>query len=606
MANEKSNGEKAEESVEVTPQTGCTTTGGDGNQQPSSNDSNPPTGEKTAAQLKKEAAKKAKLEKFNQKKEKLQQQEQRSGTKEKVEKEKKEKTVILYEKDTPPGEKKDVSGQMPDQYSPRYVEAAWYPWWEKAGFFKPEFNCPDLTKPNPKGQFVIVIPPPNVTGTLHLGHALTTAVEDTLTRWHRMKGRTTLWAPGCDHAGIATQVVVEKKIWRTEGKTRHDLGREEFVNRVWQWKNEKGDRIYDQLKMLGASVDWTRTTFTMDPKMSRAVIEAFITLFDRGLIYRANRLVNWCCTLKSAISDIEVEKMEIPGRTLLSVPGYQQKVEFGVLIHFAYKIEGSEDDEIVVATTRIETMLGDTAIAVHPNDPRYTKFHGKSAIHPFCDRKLPVVCDEFVDMNFGTGAVKITPAHDPNDFEVGKRLNLPFLTIFDDEGVVVDGCGLFSGLKRFDARKAVLKALQDKGLYKETKDNPMVVPICSRSKDIVEPMLKFQWYINCQEMGRNAVEVVRSGELKLIPDIHNKTWFHWMENIRDWCISRQLWWGHRIPTYKVTSSTALNTSSISEGDLWFAARSEEDAKIKAGKKLSVPPDSLSVTQDEDVLDTWFS
>jgi len=467
MANEtkKVNGDEAS-GEEVTPQTGCLP-------------------QKSEKELKKEAAKKAKMDKFAQKKEKMAQQETKKSDNKKSDNKTEKKTVITYDAPTPPGTKKDLS-TFPDTYSPRYVESAWYSWWSKEGFFKPEANCPDLTKPNPKGQFVMMIPPPNVTGSLHLGHALTTAVEDSITRWHRMHGKTTLWAPGCDHAGIATQVVVEKKIARDEGKTRHDLGREEFVNRVWKWKNEKGDRIYDQLRLLGASVDWTRASFTMEPKMYKAVLEAFVLLHERGLIYRSNRLVNWSCTLKSAISDIEVEKKEIPGRTLLEVPGYKEKVEFGVLISFAYKLEDGVN-EIIVATTRIETMLGDTAIAVHPNDDRYKSFHGKFARHPFLDRKLVIVADDFVDMNFGTGAVKITPAHDQNDYECGKRNNLPFITILDDNGNISEGCGEFSGMKRFEARRAVLKRLKELGLYKDTKIMPWSCPPVLEAKMSLNP-----------------------------------------------------------------------------------------------------------------------
>ncbi|XP_042234806.1 valine--tRNA ligase-like [Homarus americanus] len=396
----------------------------------------------------------------------------------------------------------------------------------------------------------MVIPPPNVTGSLHLGHALTNSVEDAICRWHRMKGRTALWVPGCDHAGIATQVAVEKKIKREEGKSRHDLGREEFIKRVWQWKNEKGDRIYHQLEKMGSSLDWDRTTFTMDPGPQEAVKEAFVRMHEDGTIYRSNRLVNWSCTLKSAISDIEVEKKELPGRTELPVPGYDEKVEFGVLVSFAYQVEDSHE-RIIVATTRIETMLGDTAVAVHPKDERYKHLRGKTLVHPFTNRKLPILEDDFVEMEFGTGAVKITPAHDPNDYEVGKRHSLPFLTIFTDDGYIVEGYGQFTGMKRFEARKAVLEALQEKGLYVETKDNPMVVPVCSRSKDIIEPMIKPQWYVKCLDMAAKAIEAVKSGELEIIPKMHEKTWYHWMEEMRDWCISRQLWWGHQIPAYFV-------------------------------------------------------
>lgn len=458
---------------------------------------------------------------------------------------------------------------------------------------------------NPKGKFVMVIPPPNVTGSLHLGHGLTSAIEDCITRWHRMNGATTVWIPGCDHAGIATQVVVEKKVWREEKKTRHDLGREKFIEKIWSWRNEKGNRIYEQFRRLGTSVDWSRTFFTMDPVMSKAVTEAFVRLHEDGSIYRSSRLVNWSCALRSAISDIEVDKVEVSGRTFLSIPGYTEKVEFGVLVSFAYRVEGT-NEEIVVATTRIETMLGDTAVAVHPNDERYKHLHGKFVVHPFTDRKLPIVTDDFVETEFGTGAVKITPAHDPNDYEVGKRHNLPFITIFDDDGNICGDYGRFTGMKRFQCRKEILITLKELGLYKETTNNPMVVPICSRSKDIVEPMIKPQWYVKCDEMAASAVEAVQSGELKIIPDMHNKLWYHWMEGIRDWCVSRQLWWGHRIPAYFVTFSDASIKTADDSEDYWIVARTEAEARQKAAKKFNVPESVVVLKQDEDVLDTWFS
>uniref|UniRef100_A0A4W6CCD0 valine--tRNA ligase n=1 Tax=Lates calcarifer TaxID=8187 RepID=A0A4W6CCD0_LATCA len=510
--------------------------------------------------------------------------------------EKKELGVITYNIPTPAGEKKDVVSPLPDSYSPQYVEAAWYPWWEKQGFFKPEYGV----RKNPHGIFMMCIPPPNVTGSLHLGHALTNAIQDCLTRWHRMRGETTLWNPGCDHAGIATQVVVEKKLMRERGMSRHDLGRENFIQEVWKWKNEKGDRIYHQLKKLGSSLDWDRACFTMDPKLSYAVQEAFIRMHEEGVIYRSKRLVNWSCTLNSAISDIEVDKRELTGRTLLPVPGYKEKVEFGVLVSFAYKIEGS-DEEVVVATTRIETMLGDTAVAVHPADSRYQHLKGKMVLHPFCDRKMPIVFDDFVDMSFGTGAVKITPAHDHNDYEVGVRHNLAFINILDENGLLING------MKRFEARKAVLQALKDRGQFKEIKDNPMVVPVCSRSKDIVEPLLKPQWYVNCTDMGKQAADAVREGRLKIIPDHHLKTWFNWMDNIRDWCISRQLWWGHRIPAYFVTvNDPSVKPGEDMDGHYWVSGRSEEEAREKAAKRFNVSADKINLRQDEDVLDTWFS
>ncbi|KHN87717.1 Valine--tRNA ligase [Toxocara canis] len=558
-----------------------------------------------------------------------------------------------------------------------------------------------FSKPNPEGSFTVVIPPPNVTGTLHLGHALATSVEDTVCRWHRMKGRTVLFNPGCDHAGIATQVVVEKRLKKERGLTRHDLGREKFIDEVWKWKNEKGMIIYDQLRKMGAGVDWERACFMMDPKIMRAVTHAFIEMHDRGVIYRSNRLVNWSCTLRSAISDIEVDKIELTGRTLLSVPGYSKKVEFGVLVSFAYPVEGS-DEEIVVATTRVETMLGDTAIAVHPDDDRYYHLIGKvdkieltgrtllsvpgyskkvefgvlvSFAYPvegsgavkitpahdhndyevgvrhnlpfitiftdngdmndqcgefkvathlvtyfhFClphmsfhscytldcrsqlqshltlDRRLPVVADSFVEKEFGTGAVKITPAHDHNDYEVGVRHNLPFITIFTDNGDMNDQCGEFKGIKRFEAREAVLEALKKKGLYRDTKDNPMIVPICSRSKDVIEPILKSQWYVKCDVMAQRAIDAVAKGDLTIIPDHHVATWNRWLEGIRDWCISRQLWWGHRIPAYFVTvNDPKVPVGSADDNNYWVAAHNEAEAVEKAAKKFNVPKEKISV------------
>ncbi|XP_076436841.1 valine--tRNA ligase-like [Babylonia areolata] len=561
---------------------------------------------KSAKELAKEAKRLEKLKKFEAKQEKQAQQPKKAETEKKNAAEAKQRSVITYDVPTEKGQRKDTQCEMPNAYSPQYVEAAWYDWWVKEGFFKPEYGGRDLTKAKYEDKFMICIPPPNVTGTLHLGHALTSAVQDTLTRWHRMKGRIALWNPGCDHAGIATQVVVEKKLWREQKKSRHDLGRDKFVEEIWKWKEEKGDRIYTQLKRLGGSFDWDRACFTMDPKLSRAVKEAFVQLHDRQLIYRSVRLVNWSCTLNSAISDIEVDKKEIEGRTLLAVPGYKDKVEFGVLISFAYKVCDSEE-EIVVATTRIETMLGDTAVAVHPDDSRYTHLHGKAVQHPFFDRQLPIVCDSFVDKDFGTGAVKITPAHDPNDYDVGMRHKLPFITIIDNNGNITADCCQFANMKRFDARKAVLKALQDKGLYRDTKENPMVVPMCSRSKDVIEPLLKPQWYVSCKQMAADAVKAVREGDLKVLPEMHHKTWYQWLENCRDWCISRQLWWGHRIPAYYVTvDDPSVPVGSDTNDEYWVTGRTEEEAKKKAAEKFKVSEDKVSLQQDDDVLDTWFS
>eukprot|EP00731_Ephydatia_muelleri_P023901 Em0016g172a len=563
---------------------------------------------KTAKQLKKEEEKNAKLAKFQAKKEAA---EKKNATAEKKESKKekdkqKDKQVIEYNIPTPSGQKKDVSQPLPAQYSPSYVEAAWYSWWEEQKFFKPEYGRTSVEEPNPKGKFVICLPPPNVTGSLHLGHALTASIQDALTRWHRMKGKTVLWNPGCDHAGIATQVVVEKKLMRERGVSRHDIGRDQFVKEVWKWKEEKGDTIYHQLRKVGCSVDWERACFTMDEKLSKAVKECFVRLHSEGVIYRSKRLVNWSCQLKSAISDIEVDKEELPGRKLLKVPGYKEMVEFGVLVSFAYPVEGT-DQEIVVATTRVETMLGDTAIAVHPSDGRYKHLVGKYCLHPFCDRKLPIIADDFVDVNFGTGAVKVTPAHDHNDYEVGKRHKLPFVEMMDDIGCITDVCPQFKGMPRFEARKAILAALKEKGLFRDLKENPMVVPICSRSKDIVEPLLKPQWYVRCDEMASKAVEAVRGGQLRIVPAIHDRVWYSWLENCRDWCISRQLWWGHRIPAYFVSfTDSNLPVGNPDDGDYWVSGRSEEEALELAAKKFNIPKEKIILKQDEDVLDTWFS
>ncbi|CAI5534142.1 unnamed protein product [Closterium sp. Naga37s-1] len=516
---------------------------------------------------------------------------------------------------TEPGQKKNLAKEMAKAYNPKAVEASWYEWWEQAGFFKGDNQS---TKP----PFVIVVPPPNVTGALHIGHGLTAAVEDTIVRWKRMSGYNVCWVPGTDHAGIATQVVVEKKLMREKGLSRHDVGREDFVKEVWKWKEDYGGRIGNQQRKMGASLDWSRECFTMDDKLSRAVTEAFVRLHDQGLIYRDNRLVNWDCVLRTAISDIEVEYHELKGRTLLPVPGYDKPVEFGAITSFAYPLEADSAQaegegaltEIVVATTRPETMLGDTAVAVHPDDPRYKALHGKFAVHPFSGRRIPIVCDaELVDMAFGTGAVKITPAHDPNDFATGKRHSLEFINIFTDDGLInANGGKEFEGMKRFDARTAVLEKLQEKGLYRGVADNPMRLGFCSRSKDIIEPMLKPQWYVSCADVAADACQAVRDGQLEFIPKAHEETWFRWLENIRDWCISRQLWWGHRIPAWYVTfdQSDEAAARDFPVRDFgayntnWVVARTDEDARRAAEKKF--PGRKFELGRDPDVLDTWFS
>ncbi|XP_048325776.1 valine--tRNA ligase, mitochondrial 1 isoform X1 [Ziziphus jujuba] len=508
----------------------------------------------------------------------------------------------FFDPETPFGEKKRMSRQMAKQYSPSAVEKSWYSWWEKSQFFVADANSSKL-------PFVIVLPPPNVTGALHIGHALTAAIQDTMIRWRRMSGYNVLWVPGMDHAGIATQVVVEKKLMRERKLSRHDIGREKFVSEVWDWKDKHGGTILQQLRRLGASLDWSREFFTMDEKRSKAVTEAFVRLYKEGLIYRDLRLVNWDCVLRTAISDIEVDYIDIKERTRLKVPGYDKPVEFGVLTSFAYPLEDKELGEIVVATTRVETMLGDTAIAVHPDDKRYHRLHGKFAIHPFNGRRIPIICDAIlVDPEFGTGAVKITPAHDPNDFEVGKRHKLEFINIFTDDGKINgNGGSEFAGMPRFKAREAVTESLKKKGLFKEAKTNEMRLGICSRSNDVVEPLIKPQWYVSCSTMAKKSLDAAMDEEdrkLEIIPKQYNADWKRWLENIRDWCISRQLWWGHRIPAWYVT----LEDDDLKEvgayNDHWLVARNEEEAqeeakKIYAGKKFQL-------NQDPDVLDTWFS
>ncbi|KAH7424251.1 hypothetical protein KP509_12G097300 [Ceratopteris richardii] len=498
---------------------------------------------------------------------------------------------------TLPGEKKNLAPEMAKSYNPAAVEAAWYEYWEKSGFF--------VADPTKKATpFVIVIPPPNVTGALHIGHGLTCAIEDTLVRWHRMRGFSTLWVPGVDHAGISTQVVVEKKIMKEKGLTRHDYGREKFVSEVWKWKEEYGGRICKQLRRVGASLDWTRECFTMDAQRCKAVVEAFVRLYKKGLIYRAVRLVNWDSTLKTAISDVEVDYEDIKGKTLLKVPGYEEPVEFGTLTSFAYPLEGG--GEIVVATTRPETMLGDTAIAVHPDDSRYKHLHGKVVVHPFNGRKIPIICDSIlVDPEFGTGAVKITPAHDPNDFAVGQRHNLEFINIFTDDGKVNSNGGeQFEGMPRFLARVAVIEALKSKGLYRKTENNDMRLAICSRSNDIIEPMIKPQWFVACNGMAKEACEAVRAGRLEIIPKQYEGDWFRWLENIRDWCISRQLWWGHRIPAWYVTLKDDRDKTFGAYDDHWIIGRNQEE--VEAEVKNVFPGKEYSIAQDPDVLDTWFS
>ncbi|GAB5587672.1 valine--tRNA ligase [Umbelopsis nana] len=563
--------------------------------------------EKSKNQLKNEEKKKEKLAKLAAKQAKLAAAAQAgdSSEKKKAKKPKAEKeaapVVEEYVNKTPKGEKKNVSEEMAANYNPRAVESAWYDWWLKEGFFKPELTADG--KPKPEGLFVVPAPPPNVTGSLHIGHALTVAIQDTLIRWNRMLGKTVLFNPGTDHAGISCQSVVEKKLWKEEKKTRHDLGREAFVEKVWEWKEMYGNRIYEQFYRLGSSYDWDRAAFTMDPKLSKAVVETFVRLHREDIIYRANRLVNWCVRLNTALSNLEVDNKELTGRTLLSVPGYdpEEKFEFGVLNEFAYEVEGT-GERIVVATTRIETMLGDTAIAVHPEDPRYKALHGKYVIHPFNGRRIPIILDEIaVDMSFGTGAVKMTPAHDFNDYEVGKRHNLEFINILNDDGTFNENAGPFKGMKRFHVRVAIVEELKKMGLFVGVRDNPMVVPLCSKSGDIIEPVMKPQWWVNCKDMASEAVKAVTDNKLKIMPKTSEADWFRWLGNIQDWCISRQLWWGHRIPAYYVRLEDA---SGYDENDLWVSGQDEASARAEAETRF--PGKQFTLEQDPDVLDTWFS
>lgn len=416
-----------------------------------------------------------------------------------------------------------------------------------------------------------------------------------------MLGKTTLWLPGCDHAGIATQNVVENMLWNRQKKTRHDLGRQEFVKLIWEWKEEYHIKINNACRRMGASVDWSREAFTMDENLSRAVTETFVRLHEEGLIYRANRLVNWCTKLNTAISNLEVVNKELEGRTLLDIPGYERKVEFGVITHFKYPIDGSEET-IEVATTRPETMLGDSGIAVNAKDERYKHLIGRKARHPFIDRLLPIFADDYVDMEFGTGAVKITPAHDPNDFALGQRHNLAFINILNDDGTLNQNAGTFETMKRFDARCEVIAKLKERGLYVKWEPNPMKVPICDRSKDVIEPLLKPQWWMRMESLAEAAAKVVQNGEIKIRPESAEKSYLRWLENVNDWCLSRQLWWGHQAPAYFVNIDGEPGEND--DNGRWVTGRTFDEAEEKA--KIKFAGKNITLTRDEDVLDTWFS
>ncbi|KAK3850352.1 hypothetical protein Pcinc_042939 [Petrolisthes cinctipes] len=489
-----------------------------------------------------------------------------------------------------PSAKKDLSQPLAQTYQPREVERGWYSWWRSCRFFR----RPQLHQGH---KFVMVLPPPNVTGSLHLGHALTCSLQDAIARWNQMKGAEVVFVPGCDHAGIATQAVVERHLLATLGKTKHQMGRERFVEEVWKWKEEKGDAIFKQMERLGTALDWNRSVFTMDEGMTEAVNEAFIQLFDQGLVYRKHSPVNWCCSLQSAISDIEVEHVSLPGPSELRVPGYDEPVTFGMMYDLAYKVVDSEA-ELVVSTTRPETLLGDTALIVHPGDNRYSEFVGKFVYHPFRRQSIPVVADDGVDVHFGTGVIKVTPGHSKEDYEYSQRHKLEQIIVLDDEGRINDIVPEFEGLPRFKAREAVISAMKQLKLFRGSRPHPMMLPLCSRTGDVIEAILKPQWFIQCSQMAKDAIKAVESETLELLPPSHGKQWSEWLECGVDWCVSRQLWWGHRIPAYSCKLSN--------ERQVWVAARSEEEALRKLVQREGVAENTIiSIQQDEDVLDTWF-
>lgn len=453
---------------------------------------------------------------------------------------------------------------IPKVYDPASVEKKWYEFWEKNRYFHAE--------PEPgKKPFSIVIPPPNITGKLHMGHALDNTLQDILIRWHRMIGDNTLWMPGYDHAGLATQIKVEEVLKKEEGKTRFDLGREEFVKRVWAWKEEYGDRIINQLKCLGISCDWERKRFTMDEGCSRAVRETFVSLFEKGLIYKGTRITNWCVNCHTALSDIEVEHEDTPGH----------------LWYVRYPVVGEEDTYLTIATTRPETIPGDTAVAVNPEDERYAKLIGKTLRLPILNREIPVIADSYVDTKFGTGAVKITPSHDPNDYEMGLRHNLPEIVVIGKDGVMTEEAGPFAGLERYECRKQIVARLKEEGYLVKIEEHSHAVGHCQRCHNIVEPLVSTQWFVKMQPLVKAAVDCVTDGRTQFVPERFTKNYTGWMENIHDWCISRQIWWGHRIPVWYCDDCGEMS-----------ASRTDLEKCPKCG--------STHIHQDEDALDTWFS
>jgi len=455
-----------------------------------------------------------------------------------------------------------ASKVLDKSYDPHRVEEKWYAHWEKQGYFRADEHS---TRP----PYCIVIPPPNVTGVLHIGHALNNTLQDILVRFKRMKGYEALWLPGTDHAGIATQNVVEKQL-ATEGLDRHALGREKFVERVWKWKAQSGGTIIGQLKKLGASCDWSRERFTMDEGLSEAVREVFIRLYQEGLIYRSHYIINWCPRCRTALADLEVEHQETPGK----------------LYHLKYPIKG-ENRFLVVATTRPETMLGDTAVAVNPEDKRYQMDVGKKVVLPVVGREIPVIGDAYVDIEFGTGALKITPAHDFNDFEIGLKYGLEQIKVIDEEGRMSENTSLYQGLDRFECRRRIVEDFERDGVLLKIEDYRHMVGHCYRCKTVVEPNLSLQWFVRTKPLAQAAIESVRKGKTRIVPEHWEKTYFEWMENIRDWCISRQIWWGHRIPA-------------------WYCEACGEVIVAKETPKACCKCGGERLRPETDVLDTWFS
>ena len=461
--------------------------------------------------------------------------------------------------------------ELPKAYDFKNTEERIYKMWEEGGYFKPsnDPNKPDFD-PNVK-PFVISIPPPNVTGELHLGHAMFVSMEDLMIRYHRMKGYSTLWVPGTDHAGIATQLMVSRHLMKTEEVTLDEIGREKFLEHAWAWKEQYHGRITGQIRRMGASCDWTRERFTLDDGLSKAVREAFVQLHEKGLIYRGPRLINWSPGLKTAVSDLEVEYSE----------------EEGKLYYFKYMLADGSGDYIPVATTRPETILGDTAVAVHPDDERYQAFIGKSVTVPILGREIPVIADEYVTREFGTGALKITPAHDPNDYEIGEKHNLPLISMLDKDAKVNENGGKYEGMDRFDARDALWEDMRAEGLVIKEQAYTHQVPRSQRGGEIIEPMISTQWFVKMESIGKKALDAVKNGEITIVPDYFTKVYYNWMENLQDWCISRQLWWGHRIP-------------------VWYCADCNEITVAREDPTECAHCGSAKIEQDEDVLDTWFS